>query len=234
MIARIFSFICNGLLAALVVGAALPGSHRVVMPEAYGMSEIAPHIWTDAPQREAELLELVNGSRARVADFFQDTPPRPTVILCATKACAKSFGVGGNGLSIPRVAIMVSPGGLNQGTLTHEMTHARLHRALGLSDILNQPYPTWFDEGLATHVANHPRWPGEITAAARQRVKKVRRVWHLSEAFADLGVGRTYRAAAREVALIERATGRAGLLDLIARAEAGEDFDAMISELLPR
>ena len=234
MIARTFSFVVNALFAALVVGAALPGTHRVVMPDAYGLSEIAPHIWTDAPQRKDALLEMVTTSRAQVAAFFKDTPPRPTLILCATASCAKTFGIGGNGLSIARVAIMVSPGGLTQGTLTHEMTHARLHRAMGLSNIVRQPYPTWFDEGLATHVADHPRWSGQITADARRRVIKVKRFWQLRDAFDDLGVGRTYRAAAAEVALIERKAGRAGLLDLIARAEAGEDFAAMISDLQAR
>jgi hypothetical protein len=234
MIARSFSFLVNAAFAVLVVGAALPGTQRVIAPQSYGLSEIAPRVWSDAPRRSAELLQLVAEARAQVSGFFNDAAPRPTLVLCTTSRCAKAFEIGGNGLSIADLAVMVAPGGLTPGTLTHEMTHSRLHRAMGLGSIIRQPYPTWFDEGLATHVADHPRWSGQITDAARQRVKEVRRFWELDDAFRDLGVGRTYRAAAAEVADIERQIGRASLLELIARAEAGERFETVLSSMLTR
>ncbi len=233
-LAWLFSFACNALVAALVVGVARPGTHRMVMPEAYGMTEIAPRVWTDAPGRADELLGLAGSARARVESFFGDVPPRPLLVLCAGRACAETFAIRGNGLSISDVAVMVSPGGLTRGTLTHEMTHSRLHRRMGLGNIVRQPYPTWFDEGLATHVADHPRWNGEVTAAARQRVRKLRRFWQLDDAFRALGVGLTYRAAAAEVAAIEARAGHDGLLELIARAEAGEDFGDVLSEVTGR
>ena len=234
MIARPFSFLVNAAFAALVVGAALPGTHRVIMPQAYGMTEISSRVWSDAPQDARSMRGMANTARKRVVDFFGDVPPKPTLILCTTRKCAADFGIRGNGLSIADVAVMVAPGGLTLGTLTHEMTHSRLHRDMGIKNIIRQPYPTWFDEGLATHVANHPIWRGEISAAARARVKDVRRSWHLRAAFGELGVGRTYRAAAAEVADIERRAGRSGLLELIARAEAGEDFESVLSEVMDR
>lgn len=230
--ARTFSVFFNILLAALVVGAAVPGTHRVVMPAAYGLTEISPRVWTDAPQRKDELLRLANAARKRVFDFFGDNPPRPTLILCTTNACAQDFGIRGNGLSIAYVAVMVSPGGLTLGTLTHEMTHSRLHRSMGLRNILQQPYPTWFDEGLATHVANHPSWGGGITAQHRQRIREVRRFWDWDDAYRELGVGRAYLTAAAEVADIEAQIGRAGLLELIRRAEQGESFDKTLTNIL--
>ena len=233
-LARGFSFLVNSLFALLVIGVLVPGPHRVVVPDAFGLTEIAPHVWTDAPDRGRELITLSDRARARVADFFGDAPPSPTLVLCATRACARTFGVRGNGLSIAFVAVMVSPGGLSIGTLTHEMTHSRLHRSMGPRNLVKKPFPTWFDEGLATHVANHPRWPGQITPAARQRIKQVQNFWQLDDAFRALGVGRTYRAAAAEVAEIERRAGHDGLLELIARADAGEDFDKVLSEVLAR
>lgn len=130
--------------------------------------------------------------------------------------------------------ILVSPGGLTLGTLTHEMTHARLHREMGPRNLVRQPYPTWFDEGLATHVADHPRWNGMVTPAHRTLVREVRRFWQLRDAFRTLGVGRTYRAAKAEVAAIEVRLGREGLLELIARAEAGERFADVLAELSAR
>lgn len=234
VLARMFSLLTNGVLASVVVGAALPGPHRVVAPDAFGLIEIAPRVWTDAPSRGRELLNLVEASRDRVIDFFGDVPPRPTLVLCTTRACARTFGIGGNGLSIADMAVMVSPGGLTLGTLTHEMTHSRLHRSMGIGNVVRQPYPTWFDEGLATFVADHPAWQGQISSQARARVREVRRFWQWDDAYRALGVGQAYRAAAAEVARIERQAGRAGLLELIARAEAGEDFDLVLAEMLAR
>ena len=234
MIARVFSFLSNGFLAALVVATAVPGSHRYVWPEAFGLVEITPHVWTDAPGRGRELSDLVSQSRARVEGFFGDEAPRPVLVLCATQNCARDFGIGGNGLSMANLAVMAAPGGLTLGTLTHEMTHARLHRSMGLRNLVRQPYPTWFDEGLATHVANHPRGGGAVTAASRKRVRDVQRFWQLRAAFDALGVGRTYGSAAAEVAAIESAAGRAGLLELIARAEAGEPFLRVLEEVTGR
>lgn len=233
-LARTFSLICNLCFVALGVAAALPGSHRVIFPASYGLTEISPRVWTDAPSRADELRAMANQSRNTVRRFFGDEPPKPTLILCSTSACAESFGIGGNGLSIADIAVMVGPGGLTRGTLTHEMTHSRLHRRMGLRNIVAQPYPTWFDEGLATHVANHPNWRGSVTPASRQRVREVRRFWNWDDAYQEIGVGRAYASAAAEVADIERRVGREGLLELILRAEAGERFDQVLVELLTR
>ncbi len=218
----------------MLFGAAVPGTHRVIAPESYGMTEIAPRVWTDDPTRSAEFLNLISSAKSQVRSFFGDAPADPTLILCASNACAKAFGISGNGLSMANVAVMVSPGGLTLGTLTHEFTHARLHRSMGLRNIVQQPYPTWFDEGLATHVASHPNWRGPITDTHSDRILKVQRVWQLDDAFRELGVGRTYRAASLQVAKIEADIGRSGLLELISRAEAGEEFQSVLAELQSR
>ena len=231
-LARSFSLLFNLGLFLLVLAAALPGPHRVIFPLSYGMIEISDRVWTDAPERAEELRSLANQARNRVRQYFGDEPPKPTLVLCATRPCASTFGIGGNGLSIADMTVMVSPSGLTRGTLIHEMTHSRLHRRMGLKNIINQPYPTWFDEGLATHVANHPDWQGTVTPTSRQRVREVRRFWQWDEAYRELGVGRAYASAAAEVAEIERRAGHQGLLALIKRAEAGESFDQVLVELL--
>ena len=227
MLGKAFSLLTNALFAALILAAALPGTHRVIFPQSFGLTEISPRVWTDAPARASELRRLANRARNRVRDFFGDEPPKPTLILCTTRACARNFGIRGNGLSIMDMTVMVSPGGLTLGTLTHEMTHNRLHRRMGLSNLIRQPYPTWFDEGLATHVAGHPRWQGRITPAMRQRVARVTRFWQWGDAMRAMGVGQAYASAAAKVAEIESRIGRAGLVDLIRRVETGEDFDRL-------
>jgi hypothetical protein len=228
-LARAFALLTNATLAALVLGMALPGTHRVLYPETAGLTEIAPRVWTDAPDQTTRLLALADTARANVGAFFGDRPPDPTLILCTTRRCARAFGIGGNGLSIADIAVMAAPGGLTEGTLTHEMTHSRLHRSMGLRNLVRQPFPTWFDEGLATHVADHPRWPGSIAPVDRARIREVRRFWQWDDAMRSLGVGRAYRAAAAQVARIEDTAGRQALLDLIRRVEAGEDFDTLLS-----
>ena len=234
MLGNLCALLFNGIIGAFFIGTAIPGPHRIIAPESFGMTEIAPRIWTDAPSRKEEFLSLITTAKSQVGAFFGDAPVDPNLILCATQSCAAGFGIGGNGLSISRVAVMVSPGGLTLGTLSHELTHARLHRRMGLRNLVKQPYPTWFDEGLATHVASHPIWPGQISNAHRTRIRKVEHVWQLDDAFRDLGVGRTYLTAASEVANIEAIVGRSGLLELIARAKMGEDFFAVLNELQTR
>lgn len=231
-LARLYSGLFNICLILLVAAAIRAGPHRVIFPEAYGLVEIAPRVWTDAPERSEELLSITNSARQTVATFFDDVPPRPTLILCATRRCAKDFGIKGNGLSVADMTVMVSPGGLTVGTLTHEMTHSRLHRSMGPRNLLRQPYPTWFDEGLATHVANHPRWSGTVTDAARSEVREVNHFWQWDDAYRKIGVGLAYRAAAAEVAAIENAIGRKNLLQLIDRAEAGEPFEQVLNNLI--
>ncbi len=232
--ARTFSLLTNGFLALLVIGAALPGTHRVLAPGSYGLAEISDRVWTDTPSRAKEFLDLTGAARDRVSAFFGGHPPDPTLVLCATTHCAASFGIGGNGLSVADMAVLIGPGGLTPGTLTHELTHSRLHRSMGLRNLVKQPYPTWFDEGLATHVANHPNWQGNVTPVSRQRIREVRRFWDWDDAYDDLGVGRAYASAAAEVASIEAQVGRKGLLELIDRAEAGESFETVLIELLTR
>ncbi len=227
----LLAFLVNGAVAAVILSVPFPGLHRAFYPEAFGMSEIAPRVWTDAPGRADELLGLAEAARENVASFFGDDPPRPTLILCATQTCADDFGIGGNGLAVADMIVAVSPGGLTRGTLTHEMTHARLHRRLGPSAILRQPYPTWFDEGLATHVSGQPAWGGRVSDAARDRIRQVTRFWRWRDAMNDLGVGPAYGAAAAEVAAIEARAGRDGLLDLIRRAEAGEEFNRLLRDI---
>ena len=233
-LARLFAVLFVLVVGALALGLAIPGPQRVLVPEGFGLTEIAPRVWTDAPDRAEALLALARGAQDRVAAAFGGDPPRPTLVLCSTEPCARDFGVGGNGLALGPFAVLVAPGGLTAGTLTHEMTHARLHRGMGLRTLVRQPYPTWFDEGLATYVADHPVWRGPITAEDRARVRQVTRFWQLDEAFDDLGVGRTYRAAAAEVAAIADAGGPEGLGEVIRRAGAGEDFGAVVAEVTGR
>ena len=221
------SFATNGGLMALALSMAFPGTHRAIAPASFGMVEIAPRVWSDAPARRTSHLQMIAEARGTIARFFQSEATTPLILLCSTRTCARSFGIGGNGLSIADLIVMVAPGGLNTGTLTHEFSHSWLHQSMGLRNLVDHPYPTWFDEGLATHVAGHPRWRGTISADHIARVRRARHVWHWRGTMADLGVGRAYASAAAEVARIERKVGRAGLLELIARADAGEDFDAL-------
>ena len=232
ILARIFSFLCNVFLAALVVILVVPSPYRVIWPEAFGLREVAPRVWTDQAGNAGDLVSLVNGARVRVSGYFGDTPPAPTVILCTTQDCARTFGIGGNGLSMADMVVMVAPGGLTIGTLSHEMTHSRLHREMDLGNLVRQPFPTWFDEGLATHVANHPRGGGRVTQASRARVRQVTRFWELDDAFRALGVGRTYGSAAAEVADMEAKIGRNAFVRMIRRVEAGESFDSVFAGLL--
>ncbi|NNL18708.1 MAG: hypothetical protein HKP37_08220, partial [Boseongicola sp.] len=84
MLARLFSFVSSTIFMALVVGVAVPGTHRFLWPEAYGLTEIAPNVWTDRPERAGDYLELAESAQGRVERFFGDTAPRGVLVLCAS------------------------------------------------------------------------------------------------------------------------------------------------------
>ncbi|MEO1026826.1 MAG: hypothetical protein AAFX07_14860, partial [Pseudomonadota bacterium] len=76
-LARFFSGVTIALLIVLIIGSVRPGPHRAMAPASFGLTKIAPNIWTDAPEKAEQLRDLVRASRTNVANYFGDTPPEP-------------------------------------------------------------------------------------------------------------------------------------------------------------
>ncbi|MDF0600343.1 hypothetical protein P1J78_06350 [Psychromarinibacter sp. C21-152] len=217
-------------MAALVGGAlafaAVPSPYRAFTPESYGLTEISPTLYIDAPEAADRVAALIARAEANTRAFFGPLETDPVWVVCTAAACADRLGMRANGLTYGFHLIVVGPGGVNETILTHERVHAELHRHLDVSDILSPRFPAWFDEGLAAYLSGDPRLrqPADPRDADWIRAADDWLGWNDLRDSADWRD--RYGAAARLVAEIEERAGRDGLRALVARVgEDGADFE---------
>lgn len=213
--------------------AALPGPHRALTPGLFGLSQAAPGLWIDDPAQGPGAEELIHEANAVVADFFGPLETRPFFVFCTTQACADRFGLRPNGLTYGHRLIVIGPKGQNPTIVTHERAHAEVHRSLRLSDLWHQRIPTWFDEGLATHLSGSTRVDRPADPRDADWICAARSFRDWGRVHTDRGWRSTYGAAARLVDEIEAAHGRAALRALVEAVEAGADFDTEYARLMP-
>ncbi|MEO1239482.1 MAG: hypothetical protein AAFW64_07455 [Pseudomonadota bacterium] len=211
-------------LLALGLIAFLPGPHRAIAPAQFGLSRIAPGVYTDAPTRQAELTQLLARADSRVAAIFGSATPRPRTVLCTAEPCRATFGLTGRAITLGDLAVVVAPLGIREATLVHEQIHIELSARMGPLDALWPRYPAWFNEGLATHISGTPGVLGPARVADAQWITSAQTAlgWRLAKR------GRTgaeyYGAARRLVAEIEAQIGTPALVDLIEDVAQGADF----------
>lgn len=222
----LFRLLLLALAAAVVAAVVIPGPQRAFFPATFGLTKIAPQVWTDSPARSEELISLVETAEIRVAGFFPDAAPRARMILCTSRDCQQIFGIPGRAITLADLAVVIAPDGVNARTLLHERIHVELHARMGPLDAIAPRFPSWFNEGLATHLSGTPvvRRPTDARDADWIKVADTPLAWR------KMRRGRTaneyYAASARLVEEIEDRIGRVGLLALVERVTNGADFDA--------
>lgn len=214
----------------IAIGSVRPGPQRAFCPACNGLIEIAPQIWTDDADRAAELASLLSQSRENVERFFGDALRRPLMIFCTKGVCAEKFGISAAGFAYGYHLVLLAPRGINERTITHELTHIRLHSAMTARDILNQRFPVWFDEGMATFVARDGRLGESYSKSARSRVQSAEHFWEWDDVAIEMGGWQNAYGAAHSLVQDYAAQhGREGLLTLVADVEAGADFNDLWS-----
>jgi len=226
----------SAAILILLAGAYIevPGPWRALTPVAFGLSEIAPGIYTDVPERRLALLRLVEKSREGARSFFGPSDGNPTYIICVRAECATTFGFRARGLTVGHHMVFIAPDGLIDQVFLHERLHVELHRRMGPSDLLSPRFPAWFDEGLATALSRPRSSFGRIDAAASGWIREAESPLGWRRMRTEHEVSDLYRAAAVLVIDLQDRVGRHGLFDLIDRVTAGEDFDALYAEALGR
>jgi hypothetical protein len=135
-------------------------------PPVKGMVAIGAHIYTEPGLTDAEVAELRRdweiARQNLVRAFDGETRSMPLTLFCHTASCKVELGASpdvaaANDLGF---ASTVLPGssvvatGPVSGTariLTHEFVHAEMKEWTSYDSL-----PTWFNEGMATFVANEP------------------------------------------------------------------------------
>ncbi|MEM1378269.1 MAG: hypothetical protein AAGG69_12865 [Pseudomonadota bacterium] len=211
-------------LAALLVvpvtaAAAIPGPHRAICPQCFGLTKISDDIWTDAPRSQhAQLFELVSNSRRPVEDWLGPQIGTPRIILCTLGGgpCDALFGpTPVRGLAWGAYLVRLNPQGINPTIVTHELFHIELHARMGQWGMWTNSIPRWFNEGMAVHVSRDARFTTEYSDEDEEWARSIVSLhdWK-REVNADTWP-RAYGASAQIIMKLEKRIGADGLKAII-------------------
>jgi len=208
-------------------------------PECFGLTPVAEGIYSDnesgAALNAAAITDL-QLARKRVGIFFKTNVPAPAMFICATEQCyKKAEGRGGisKAASWSTRTLIVSPRGIYPTIIAHELAHIELRQVIGT--LKEASLPSWFNEGFAVYVSDDRRYLKEPGAADRCRISaNVPLPATNSDLWSIMTAGDPTRVYALSACRVARWAashgGDAGLLALIGKLRAGQDFRSAFSE----
>lgn len=210
-------------------------------PEEMGMRRVAGQIYVDSgitPERTAELLQLVDESRRRVAVFFGQALARPNIVFCASFSCYQSFGAIGLGYT-DGANVIISPYGQRAAIIAHELAHMELSVRIGGFEKVLQNVPHWFDEGLAVMVSQAEEFSETAWRLATQDGAKAPALssleatadWHRITGANGENMQLSYGTAHREVDRWFASAGVQGFHALLAALADNKAFDIAYSRI---
>lgn len=215
--------ICAAVLALLTgVTACTPGPQHALWPRQAGLVQTAPGIWTDDPKATAEAVQIIAQAQQMLAALFGVRPEPDRIILCSDTPCAERFRLHTIGLAYGERLVLLGPEGLNRSTITHELVHVATARGLSLRALIDPPFPYWFVEGLAVHLAPpDPRYvrPEKVEDAVWITRIETLRQW--KDQVTQDSYPATYGAAGRMVEEMEARMGRPALLAMVTDVQEG-------------
>lgn len=221
-----------------IAAAAIPGPQRMLAPELYGLHQIAPGVFIDNLTEAPSALAMISASRQSVAAFFGELHASPRYVLCSSLTCSQRFGESGgvarsfgwSAIAMPHKAL--EDKAVGQSLFTHELVHSELLYRWGATALFDKRIPNWFNEGLATWVARDARVSFAASETDKAWIRQSLTFWDWGQFVDAHGWAKAYGAAASNIADIDRSIGQDGLRQLISRSLAGENFDAVLRELL--
>lgn len=227
---RLLSLLFVTCILLMLAAVGIAGPHRMMAPNWFGMLEIAPNIFApESMPRTArvEAIALAEDGETAVEAFFGWPSSRPIIVLCPKDSCDAFFGQSGvAGIAYGRRVIRLNESGINSEIMRHELAHTALKERIGEVNAALGAVPAWFDEGLAVLISGDKRYMGapEEAALADLRAEPYWNLW--GQHVQTHGHVAAYTAAHAMVRQIEDEIGRDGVIALINRVGAGEDFHA--------
>jgi hypothetical protein len=192
-----------------------PNFYRAFTPQLFGIDQVAPHIFTDQPNRAAEIQRAVDVADKNAAAFFPNQTATPSYIVCFSTQCADVFGRLPLGLTLGYHRVVISPDGFNQRVFNHERIHVDLHSLTDIKDAIAMRYPAWFNEGLAEYLSGSNCRNYQPRPFAIDRVKQAETSRQWNEMVSDKQFRRHYGTACRAVEKIVKTTGLKRLSQLV-------------------
>lgn len=239
------------LSASLVGGCSILQGGKLLAPESFGLTPVAPNIYVESGADEAthnKLREAMERAESAIHVAYGSVESTPIINACISEECYEGFG-GGRG-SIAKVygnRILLSPRGLNWHFLAHEWSHDEIRVRLSISAWWKMPQ--WFDEGVAVAVSDAPEhseshWQFLVASniprpttkelhtfkSLRQWLDAVHRYGEDKNierrAKGETEIRPVYSAAGHELRPWLARAGSSGLLDLIGRLNGHEEFES--------
>lgn len=149
----------------------MPAAAAYACPNCYGLEKVSAGLIVERGMSIADrqqLEQLVSSAKNKVAAFYGSVGSTPTLLVCQSSDCdRRTGGRGALGETYLSAFIRMSPRGIDQTFLAHELSHAELHARVGILNYLQGKLPAWVDEGTAVIVSEDERYlkPDAIGAA---------------------------------------------------------------------
>ena len=148
------------LLAAFVIAPiaawAVVKPVRVLAPQWAGVTCVDAKLCLDDPAQLEAARKLYADALGFVAAHVAPVDVSPSVVFCASEACAQSFGLGRrSAVTLGRFGAVIGPKAWQAHYLRHEMIHHLQAERLGTAALLLKP--KWFVEGMAYALSEDPR-----------------------------------------------------------------------------
>ena len=247
---KIVYLLATVLAASALNGCSLLQASKLITPRHFGMEQIAPDIYLEAGADDASKDALVDAmvhARQAVQQIYGSVASHPVVHACLSEICYTEFGGRGSIAKIYGNQILLSPRGRNWHFLAHEWSHAELRSRQTFKAWLDMPQ--WFDDGVAVVVSAAPEhseshWQYLIASnTPRPTPEELHGLKSLSQWLAAVHkygedgnaerkqrgepeIRPVYSAAGHELRYWLAKAGTSGLLSLIARMNAGQDFES--------
>ncbi len=238
------------LTASLLSGCSVLQGGKLLAPESFSLTPVAPNIYVEAGADQtarSNLREAMDKAKEAIRVAYGSVSTRPKVHACITEECYEAFG-GGRGSTAISYGnrILLSPRGLNWHYIAHEWSHAEM--STRLTFFAWKRMPQWFDEGVAVAVSEAPEhseqhWQflvaSNIARPTRDELHTFKSLRQWLDAVHRYGEDKNierkakgepeirpvYSAAGHELRPWLAKVGSAGLLAFIARLNDGEDFE---------
>jgi hypothetical protein len=238
------------LLICLLGGCGVLQAGKLLAPESFGLTQIAPNIYVEANADDAtraSLREALEKAENAIRVAYGSVQSRPIIHACISEACYESFGGKGSKAKVYGDRILLSPRGLDWHFLAHEWSHTEMYTRLSFSALWH--LPQWFDEGVAVAVSEAPgnsesHWQFLVASniprptrdelhsfkSLRQWLAAVRRFGETQnierKAKGESEVAPVYTAAGHELRPWLAKAGSQGLLAFIEKLNSGEEFES--------